>query len=246
MKILRAIHTVYGFSVFILLFLILLPFLLVPILFPSQFRITGFINRVWARLMFFFVFLPVKVEIRGKLDRKRQYVFSPNHFSYLDIPAMGLNPVNTIFVGKSSIAKVPLFGWMYSRLHITVNRESLKSKINSLKQSLEAIDQGKSLVIFAEGGMIAKRPPKMSLFKDGAFRVAIEKQIPIVPVTIPFNWIILPDPENILHAGKVKVIFHEPIETTGMTVADTDRLKEQVYNIIDTELKNENRQGHTE
>jgi 1-acyl-sn-glycerol-3-phosphate acyltransferase len=241
MKILRAIHTVYGFSVFIILFLLLLPFLIIPIVFPSQFKLIGIINRIWARLMFFFVFLPIKVEIRGRLDPKRQYIFSPNHFSYLDIPTMGLNPINTIFVGKSDIGKVPLFGWMYSSLHITVNRTSLKSKINSLKQSLEAVDQGKSLVIFAEGGMIAKRPPNMSLFKDGAFRVAIEKQIPIVPVSIPHNWIILPDPENILHAGRVKVIFHEPIETTGMTVAQTDELKERVFNIIDNELKNENR-----
>jgi 1-acyl-sn-glycerol-3-phosphate acyltransferase len=241
MKILRAIHTVYGFSVFIILFLLLLPFLIIPILFPSQFKLIGIINRMWARLMFLFVFLPTEVEIRGTLDPKKQYIFSPNHFSYLDIPSMGLNPVNTIFVGKSDISKVPLFGWMYSRLHITVNRASLKSKINSLKQCMAAVDQGKSLVIFAEGGMIAKRPPQMSLFKDGAFRVAIEKQIPIVPVTIPFNWIILPDPENQLHAGRVKVIFHEPLETKGMTLADTDTLKEKVFTIIDSELKNENR-----
>jgi len=241
LKILRAIHTIYGFSIFIILFLLLLPFLIIPIVFPSQFRLTGIINRIWARLMFLFVFLPVQVEIRGKLDSKRQYVFSPNHFSYLDIPTMGLNPINTIFVGKSDIGKVPLFGWMYSRLHITVNRASLKSKINSLKQSMDAIDQGKSLIIFAEGGMIARHPPQMSHFKDGAFRVAIEKQIPIVPVTIPFNWIILPDPENQLYAGKVKVIFHEPIETTGMTIAQTDELKDRVFNIIDKELKNENR-----
>jgi len=205
----------------------------------------GIINRIWARLMFIFVFLPTKVEIRGVLDPKRQYIFSPNHFSYLDIPTMGLNPINTIFVGKSDIGQVPLFGWMYNRLHITVNRASLKSKINSLKRSMEAVEQGKSLVIFAEGGMIAKHPPQMSLFKDGAFRVAIEKQIPIVPVTIPHNWIILPDPENRLHAGKVKVIFHEPIETTGMTVAQTDELKEKVFTIIDNELKNENRQRNT-
>src|SRR6478609_824917 len=136
MKILRAIHTIYGFSVFIILFLLLLPFLLIPILFPSQFHLIGIINRIWARLMFFFVFLPTQVEIRGKLDPKRQYIFSPNHFSYLDIPTMGLNPIDTIFVGKSSIGKVPLFGWMYSRLHITVNRDSLKSKVQSLKQSL--------------------------------------------------------------------------------------------------------------
>jgi len=241
MKILRAIHTIYGFTVFILLFLLVLPFLLVPIFFPSRFRWVGIINRWWAHLMFLFVFLIYKTEVRGELDKKRQYVFAPNHSSYLDIPVMGLNPVNANFVGKSSISKVPLFGYMYARLHILVDRANMKSRMASIKLSLDAIDKGKSLVIFPEGGINSPHPPLMSPFKDGAFRVAIEKQIPVVPVTIPFNWIILPDPENRLHRGTVKVIFHEPIETTGLTLADADGLKEKVYAIIDQELRKQNK-----
>jgi 1-acyl-sn-glycerol-3-phosphate acyltransferase len=109
-----------------------------------------------------------------------------------------------------------------------------------MKQSLQAIEDGKSLVIYPEGGISAPRPPEMSRFKDGAFRAAIEKQIPLVPVTIPHNWIILPDPENVLRWGTIKVIFHKPIETKGLTLADVDNLKEEVYNIIDKELKKQN------
>lgn len=241
MKILRAIHTGYGFFVFVLLFALVLPFLLVPIFFPSRFRWVGIINRIWAHLMFTFVFLPYRIEVRGSLDKKRQYVFAPNHSSYLDIPVMGLNPINANFVGKSSIGKVPVFGYMYSRLHILVDRASLKSRMSSIKSSLEAVDAGKSLVIFPEGGINSPVIPLMSPFKDGAFRVAIEKQIPVVPVTIPFNWIILPDPENQLHRGLVKVIFHEPIETTGLTLEDTPLLKERVYSILDQELRKQNK-----
>jgi 1-acyl-sn-glycerol-3-phosphate acyltransferase len=85
--------------------------------------------------------------------------------------------------------------------------------------------------------MATKNPPQMVPFKDGAFRTAIEKQIPIVPVTIPYNWIILPDQkEMILHAGKVKVVFHEPIETTGMTLESISLLKRQVFSVIQSEL----------
>ncbi len=159
----------------------------------SQFHLTGIINRWWAKLLFTFIFVPFKVEERSHLDRKRKYIFCANHFSYLDIPAMGLNPVNAIFVGKSDLEKVPLFGFMYRKLHITVNRENLRSRGNTMIASMKAIDEGKSLMIFPEGGMLTPNAPAMLSFKDGAFRTAIEKKIPVVPVTIPFNWKILAD-----------------------------------------------------
>jgi 1-acyl-sn-glycerol-3-phosphate acyltransferase len=108
---------------------------------------------------------------------------------------------------------------------------------------MDALDEGKSLVIYPEGGIISNQPPRMVKFKEGAFRAAIQKQIPIVPVTIPFNWLILPDEkELLLRPGTIKIIFHEPIETSGMSLAETDLLKEKVYQIIDNELRiHENR-----
>jgi 1-acyl-sn-glycerol-3-phosphate acyltransferase len=237
MRILRTIHTVYGLFVFTILFLFLLPLLCVPILFPSAFRMTGWINRWWARLLFTFVFLPFRVEYRVRLKRGRQYIFCANHFSYMDIPTLGLNHHNTIFVGKSEMENIPLFGYMYGKLHITVNRASLKSKAHSLKRSRDAIDDGKSLVIFPEGGIVTEKDPVMGRFKDGAFRIAIEKQIPIVPVTIPYNWIILPPDEFLLRWHPLKVVFHEPVATTGLTLNDTETLKKQVFDIIDGELR---------
>ncbi len=239
MKALRIIHTAYGFTVFTILFLVLFPVLLFPIFFPSQFKWVGIINRWWAKGTFTLALIPYQVVCKANLDSKQQYIFCPNHFSYLDIPTMGLNPINTVFVGKNDMEKIPLFGYMYKKLHITVNRASLKSRVNTLLASMKAIDEGKSLVIYPEGGMITKNPPTMVAFKDGAFRAAIEKQIPIVPVTIPNNWIILPDESTLrLRGGKIKVIFHPPIETKGMTLDDIDSLKETVYAIIDQELKN--------
>jgi 1-acyl-sn-glycerol-3-phosphate acyltransferase len=243
MKLIRTIHTVYGFFIFSLLLVFLFPLLLIPIIFPSAFKLTGIINRWWAKLMFLFVFLPIEVECRSALDPKRTYIFCPNHFSYLDIPTMGLNPVNAIFVGKNEIAKVPLFGFMYRKLHITVDRRSLRSRGDTVLNSLKAIDDGKSLIIYPEGGMASPAPPAMAYFKDGAFRAAIEKQIPVVPVTIPFNWIILPDQPLLLHRGKVKVIFHEPIETKGMNNGDVKKLKEEVYLVIASELEKQNKKN---
>jgi 1-acyl-sn-glycerol-3-phosphate acyltransferase len=83
---------------------------------------------------------------------------------------------------------------------------------------------------------VTKKDPVIARFKDGAFRVAIEKQIPIVPVTIPYNWIILPPYEFLVWRGMIKVIFHEPIETTGLTLADADALRDKTYAIMNQEL----------
>ncbi|MCW5910021.1 MAG: 1-acyl-sn-glycerol-3-phosphate acyltransferase [Cyclobacteriaceae bacterium] len=238
MKLIRTIHTAYGFIVFSILFLIFFFLFLFPIAFPSQFKWVGIFNRWWARVLFPLCLLPYKVECRASLSRKSQYIFCPNHFSYLDIPVMGLNPVNTVFVGKNDMEHIPLFGFMYRKLHITVNRSSLKSRMNTIIRSMQAIDEGKSLVIFPEGGVLTENPPQMIQFKDGAFRISIEKQIPIVPVTIPFNWIILSDRTPLrLHAGRVYVIFHAPVSPAGYTLDTIEEYKKEVYMVIDTELK---------
>jgi 1-acyl-sn-glycerol-3-phosphate acyltransferase len=241
MKLIRSLYTVYGFIVFVILFLFFFPLFLIPIAFKGQYRLVGVFNRWWAYALFTLIAMPWRVDIRGKLDKNTQYIFCPNHCSYLDIAAMGLNPINAIFVGKNAMEKIPMFGFMYRNLHITVDRSKLTSKYSSYTRSLDALKEGKSLMIFPEGGIISTDPPQMSRFKDGAFRLAIEKQIEIVPVTLPYNWIILPDPPRRLHWKKLHLIFHEPIDPSTYTVKDVDALKTQVYNVIDQELKKFNK-----
>jgi 1-acyl-sn-glycerol-3-phosphate acyltransferase len=238
MNFLKTLYTVYAFILFVLAFLLLFPLFLIPIAFPKLFKLVGVINRIWAWIYFPIIGLPWHVEYRQKLDPTKRYIFCPNHFSYLDIAIMGLNSHNTIFVGKSQMEKIPLFGYMYRHLHITVDRDKLSSKYSTFTRSLAALDAGKSLVIFPEGGIVTHRPPTMGRFKDGPFRAAIEKQVQLVPVTIPYNWIILPDTKYLrLHWKPMKLIFHEPIDPANYTLKDVDTFKEKVYHIIDTELK---------
>lgn len=239
----RKLYLYYCLSAFAFTFLIAFPFFLFPIFFKKQFQLVGIINRWWARVVFTFCFLPFSVDARGKLDFKKQYIFCPNHFSYIDIPAMGLNPFNAVFVGKHEMEKIPLFGFMYRKLHITVDRDKLMSRYASYKKSQLAIDEGKSLVIFPEAGIVSKDFPRMARFKDGAFKLAIEKQIEIVPVTIGTNWIILPDDNSDMHWHPIKVIFHEPITPTQQlgTVA---ALKEKVFETIDAELRQIEKKHH--
>jgi 1-acyl-sn-glycerol-3-phosphate acyltransferase len=237
MKFLRRLYTFYCLIIFSVLFIIFFIPLLIPMFWKKQFRLTGVINRWWARSLFILAGLPFRVIYKTRLDPKKQYIFCPNHFSYADIPTMGLNHLNTIFVGKNDMENIPLFGFMYRRLHITVDRERLKSRYSTMLRSLEALDEGKSLIIFPEGGIVTEKDPVMAKFKDGAFRASIEKQIAIVPVTIPYNWIILPPNEFLLRWNPIRVVFHEPIEPSQYSMNNIDELKQKVRDVIEAELK---------
>jgi 1-acyl-sn-glycerol-3-phosphate acyltransferase len=235
MKAVRFLYTAYGVIVFTLLFSIFFFLLLIPIFSRKEFRLVGIFNRWWAKALFTLIGIPFKVEYRQKLDPNKVYIFCPNHFSYLDIPAMGLNDHNAIFVGKD-LEKVPVFGFMYTKLHITVDRTKLKSRYSSMIKTLEALDEGKSLVIFPEGGIVTEKDPVMGSFKDGAFRASLEKQISIVPVTIPYNWIILPPDEFLLRWKPLKVIFHAPINPAEFSMENISEYKNKVKTTITTEL----------
>ena len=189
---------------------------------------------IWAKLFYTLAFIPVQIEYKGAVDWKKRYIICSNHFSYLDIPMLGYTPTSFLFVGKSSLGKIPLFGYMFKRLHITVDRENFKDRYNSLQKASTELDTGRSVVIFPEGGITSKRPPEMSRFKEGAFKLAVEKQIPILPVTIPYNWIILPGHGDMLVTyRKAKVVYHEPIDPSGLEI---DELKTKTREVIRQEL----------
>src|SRR5215213_5830134 len=108
MKILKRLYTTYGVTVFFLLFIIFFLLLLIPIAFKKQFRMVGVFNRWWARCLFTLIALPFSVVYKAVLESKKQYIFCPNHFSYLDIAALALNKHDTIFVGKNDMVNIPV------------------------------------------------------------------------------------------------------------------------------------------
>ena len=241
MKILQRIYSIYSLSLFALVFLFFLPAFAILIYTNKRHPLVFELHRLWAWLFYSLSFIPIHKIYSGKLEFGKQYIFCSNHFSYLDIPAIGINKVKPIFVGKHSLGRIPLFGYMYRNIHITLDRENLKSRYSAMEKGAQELDNGHNLVIFPEGGISSKNPPAMARFKDGAFRLAIEKQVPIVPITIPYNWILLPDDGKLLlHRHKNMVIFHDPISTEGMTIEDLGGLKAKVYNVIDEELRKRN------
>ncbi|HSJ69456.1 MAG TPA: lysophospholipid acyltransferase family protein [Anditalea sp.] len=241
MKILRRIYSTYGMIVFVLTFLVLLPFFVLTIEIPGLKRYGRMLNRIWAKVFFVLLFLRVKYQNRHHLKSSKQYIIVANHFSYMDIPALGLIPTDAVFIGKSSLGKLPIFGYMFRNLHIAVDRNSMKSRGDTILKTREALDRGSSVVIFPEGGIIATDPPLMGKFKDGAFKTAKEKKIPIIPVTLSYNHLILPDDGKLmLNFKSAKVVFHAPITVEQLEIYSASELKDRCFDIIQNQLLADN------
>jgi len=236
MKFGKVLYTLYASLIFVIGFTIVFPVSFVLIQNKRWHKHARHLNLIWAKFFFPLIFLPVEIDFRFNLKKGQNYVLCPNHFSYFDIPIVALTPCSFIFVGKTSMEKIPFFGYWYRKLHITVDRNSLNSKYNTLMKAKSAVREGHSILMYPEGGIITAGPPKMGKFKDGPFRVAIEEQIPLVPVTIPYNWIILPDDDLLMNHHKAKIIYHQPFDTKDLTLEDVDSLKERTFSVIQNEL----------
>ncbi|PZX50667.1 1-acyl-sn-glycerol-3-phosphate acyltransferase [Algoriphagus ratkowskyi] len=238
-KLLARLYSIYAILIFALSFLLFFPIILICIWVPGWNKYGRKINRYWARGYFIFIFLRVEIQKTKKFEKNKPYIFLANHFSYLDIAMMGLIPGDVLFVGKASIQKAPLFGYYFKNLHIAVDRDRLKSRAESMKQTEKALESGSSVIIFPEGGISSKNPPEMIPFKNGPFRMAKDKQIPIIPVTLSYNHLILPDDGNLLfHWRSAKMVLHEPLISENFE--SEKALKDKCFEVIQNQLDRDN------
>lgn len=242
MKILKIIFSIWAVFWLLVWFLICYPLMFLGALHPSTYRLTHFMQKVWGVLVYFSCGLFLKVEKNNMPDGPA--VYCANHTSYMDIPTMFLTvPGFFNIIGKAELNKAPLFGFYFSRVYITVNRKNSQSRYQSYQDCLNSIDAGRSVVFFPEGTIPRDNAPEMMKFKDGPFKTAIEKKVPLIPVTLPYNWIIFPGSgESKLASWKRPVaVFHEPISTKGMTIEnDLEELKSRTFEVMNMELQKYN------
>lgn len=233
---LQRLYNVYVAFMFALTFVLNMPIFLLALLTKSD-RLGLIANHYWAHVFFFLVGVPMVVENKNLIDKKGTYIFCPNHFSFLDIAILPFVPVPFKFVGKVSIARVPLLGFIFRKFHITVDRAKLRDKYATYKKSVDALRQGISLTIFPEGGINSPKPPLMGRFKEGPFRMAKETGVKLVPVTLADNWHMFPDDGRyFFKRRKCRMIIHEPIDPTHYSLAKLSEFQNEVYDLIQKEL----------
>jgi 1-acyl-sn-glycerol-3-phosphate acyltransferase len=231
------IYTFWCFFIVVATFLLLYPAMYVCSWRKSWHVGVHYLDRIWAWLSFRLSFLPISVQYESTLQADQTYIYCPNHSSFLDIPSVTYALKYPFkYVGKSSMANVPLFGGIFTRVHIGVDRGKLRSRYNALQESANALKEGSSLVIYPEGGF-SPNPPQLTRFKDGAFRLAIETQTPIVPISLLTVYKVFPDKTPLtMYRHEIKIIVHAPIETQGMQISQIDELRKRTEKIIQDSL----------
>lgn len=174
-----------------------------------------------------------KVKREQKLIKGKSYMIVANHTSMTDIMLMLAiikNPF--VFVGKKELVKIPLFGFFYKRTCILVDRNSSKSKNEVFKRAQSRLNQGLSICIFPEGGVPDDESILLDEFKDGAFRLAIDHQIPIVPIVFPDNKDRFPYRFLSGSLGKMRSKILPFVETSGLASDNRKELRDTVREMI--------------
>jgi 1-acyl-sn-glycerol-3-phosphate acyltransferase len=234
-------HTLYRIWFYFLVaipILLFFPFLLITTLsekwYPQFFWLA---RNIWAIPILYGMGCPPKVIREQKLVRGESYMLVANHTSMLDIMLMlyiSKNPF--VFVGKKELAKIPLFGFFFKRVCIMVDRENTSSRTGVYRRAQRRLGQGLSICIFPEGG-VPDEEILLDKFKDGAFRMAVAHQIPVVPITFydgkkRFSFTFLSG-----SPGKLRAKVHTFFETGILDETDKTTLREEVRTIILEELQ---------
>jgi 1-acyl-sn-glycerol-3-phosphate acyltransferase len=236
----KFIYKIYLLICFVLLLILIFPFLRYYLSkkerFPSAFKL----SKLYGKLFLFFSGIVLKVKGRENIVKDKPFLICSNHSSFLDIPCLySIFNQYFIFTGKKEIENLPLFHIFYtSGMNILIDRHNKMGLVKAFKRMMAVIEEGHPLVILPEG-TISKVAPKLGEFKTGSVTLAIQKQIPILPITFTTNWIRLQ--RKGLFKGKAspgisEVIIHPIISTIGLTKENAEELQLKLRDIINLPL----------
>ena len=231
------LYRIWFYILVALPIIVLLPILLISISrekwYPHFFKLARF----WAKFILVGMGFNYKVIKEETPNPKKSYMFIANHTSMTDIMLMLVSVKNPfVFVGKKELAKIPLFGFFYKRTCILVDRSSAKSRQAVFLRAQRRLKQGLSICIFPEGG-VPEEHVVLDDFKDGAFRLAINHQIPVVPMTFYDNKKRFSYTFFSGGPGIMKAKIHEFLPTKGLKIGDTKTLNQEARTVILEELK---------
>ncbi|SEA47838.1 lysophospholipid acyltransferase family protein [Psychroflexus halocasei] len=219
--------------------IIMMPALLVTTAREKYYKYVYAIARLWAKIVLFGMGFIPKVTHKTQLEKGKSYMLTANHTSMIDIMMMFyLSKYPFVFVGKKELARFPVFGFFYKRSCILVDRKNAKSRHQAFKEAERRLSQGTSICIFPEGGVPDDVSIKLDRFKKGAFRLALEHQIPIVPISFLDNKTKFRYQFLTGRPGKLRAVVHPLVETEGMPLdtASKKTLEDKTRAAIESSL----------
>ena len=210
-------------------------------LFPHSKVWSYYPAKLWGTLFCRMLLLPLKVEGRGKLDKKASYVFVANHQGAMDIFLVyALLGHNFKWMMKKSLRMVPLVGEAcYKADFIFVDRSSPKGVKDTITNARDILKDGTSLMIFPEGSRTFNG--RMIPFKNGAFFLADALQLPVVPITIDGSFDVLPRTRgvNFVNFHRMKLTIHDVILPQGQGPENIRAISQQSFAAINSALPNQ-------
>jgi 1-acyl-sn-glycerol-3-phosphate acyltransferase len=244
-KVLAPIYFLYKLwigAMFWLSLILLFPVFYILLSSPSTLRMALGLKRFWSWWLRVVLLCPVVSKGKSNFP-KAPYIAVSNHMSYLDTVFMyAVVPDYFLFIGKAELLKWPFFSLFFKKQDIPVHRGNPREAHQSLQSASQALKRGECIALYPEG-TIPDDAPKMKHFKNGAFKLAIDNQVPIVPITWHTNYKVMLDPSKFWEFSLpqiVRVTVHSPIFTSGMGDQDVVDLREQVWKTIHQAIENEN------
>lgn len=170
----------------------------------------------------------ITVEGEGPADPRRPYVVVSNHQSFADIPIISRLPWEMKWVVKAELFKAPLFGWLLRLAgDIPVDRRNKTSRARVLVKARQYLQDRCPVMFFPEG--TRSRDGRVLRFTNGAFRLAIKQQVPVLPLAIDGTQEALPKKTwKFDHSVEVRLKVLPPVPTEGLAADDVDELRQQV------------------
>ena len=235
------IYTLYALFWFAFFTILAFPLVIIFSFFGKHRggNLIWYIAKVWADIWYFLLGIRHENIFESSYDPAGNYIFLANHISYMDIPCLfkAIRKQPFRMLGKEEIKKIPIFGFIYSRGAVMVNRGSAERRAKSVRILKSLLKHHISIGIFPEGTFNETGKPLKS-FYDGAFRIAIETQTPVKPILFLDNYSLM-DYRSLLSLkhGRSRAVFLEEIPPDGYSLKDISRYKQKVFDIMESKLK---------
>jgi 1-acyl-sn-glycerol-3-phosphate acyltransferase len=236
----RFLYVIYTLALFVAIMFILFPFFIVAS-WGGPVRGANYMIRLctaWADCWMFLVGMPHRNIFEVSHDFKKPYIYVANHLSYIDAVLL-VKSIRKNFrpLGRAETAKIPLFGFIYRRAIVTVDRSDPKNRAASVSRLKALLRKGVSIFVFPEGTFNMTAAPLKS-FYDGAFRIAIETGTPIKPLLFldAYHRMHYSHPASI-KPGQSRAVFLEQINVEGYTLEQLPQLKARVMHLMEEKLR---------
>jgi 1-acyl-sn-glycerol-3-phosphate acyltransferase len=228
--ILLLLYRFWVFLVFSTFMLLYLPGIVIPFFFGQRAGSIGYwFLWLWSWTFSILTFIRYERYGRENFKKGKSYIYVSNHTSFLDIPGLCiLIPGQFRPLAKKELLKIPVFGWIAQAAAVIVDRSSQQSRKKSIDRLKKFLRDGFSILIFVEGTQNRTKEP-LQPFHDGAFRIAIDAQEPVLPMVVIGAGKLMPPSSIRLRPGKIKIYVGTEISTDGLTQADVPLLKQKAY-----------------